>query len=164
MDSVHELTTHHQTNHNILYCSSCKRAFNNSLSLSRHEYEHKHKDLQCPKCDRTFTFESQVKAHMLSHHTNPSCLCVHPNCDKAFFNKSDLTRYSKRHNGKYYQCLDCPYKGTDKRNYDSHRLSHSRIAKYKCEACSKEFVFNTQKRRYIKDGKYLIKCSESPTF
>ena len=107
LDRVHELTTHHQTNHNILYCSTCKRAFNNPLSLSRHEYKHKHKDLQCPKCDRTFTFESQVKAHMFSHHTNPSLFCVHPNCDKAFFNESDLTRHSKRHNGKYYQCLDC---------------------------------------------------------
>ena len=58
LDSVHESTTHHQTNHNILYCSICHRAFNNPLSLSRHEYEHKHKDLQCPKCDHTFTFES----------------------------------------------------------------------------------------------------------
>ena len=67
LDSVHELTTHHQTKHNILYCSTCKRAFNNSLSLSRHEYKHKHKDLQYPKCDRTFTFGSQVKAHMFSH-------------------------------------------------------------------------------------------------
>ena len=36
LDSVHELTTHHQTNHNILYCFTCKRAFNNPLSLSRH--------------------------------------------------------------------------------------------------------------------------------
>ena len=119
LDSVHELTTHHQTNHNILYCSTCKRAFNNPLSLTRHEYEHKHKDLQCPKCDRTFTFESQVKAHMFSHRTKPSFFCVDPNCGKAFFKESDLTRHSKRHNGKYYQCLDCPYKDTDKRNYDS---------------------------------------------
>ena len=156
LDSVHELTTHHQTNHNILYCSTCKRAFNNPLSLSRHEYEHKHKDLQCPKCDHTLTFESQVKVHMFSHRTNPSFFCVHSNCDKAFFNKSDLTRHSKRHKGKY--------KDTDKRNYDSHRLSHSRIAKYRCEACSKEFVFNTQKRRHIKDDKCPIKRSESPTY
>ena len=93
LDSVHELTTHHQTNHNILYCSICKRAFNNPLFLSRHEYEHKHKDLQCPECDRTFMFESQVKAHMFSHRTNLSFFCVHPNCDKAFFNESDLTRH-----------------------------------------------------------------------
>ena len=120
LDSVHELTTHHQTNHNILYCSICNRAFNNPLSLSRHEYKHKHKDLKCPKCDHTFTFESQVKAHMFSHRNNPSFFCIHPNCGKAFFNESDLTRHSKRHNGKWYQCLDCPYKDTDKRNFDSH--------------------------------------------
>ena len=143
LDSVHQLTTHHQMNHSILYCSTCSRAFNNPLSLSRHEYEHKHKDLQCPKCDRTFTFENQVKAHLFSHRTNPSFICVHPNCGKAFFNESDLTRHSKRHNGKWFQCLDCPYKDTDKRNFDSHQLSHSRIAKYKCKACGKEFIFNT---------------------
>ena len=66
LDSMHELTTHHQTIHNILYCSICNRAFNNLLSLSRHEYKHKHKDLQCPKCDHTFTFESKVKAHVFT--------------------------------------------------------------------------------------------------
>ena len=164
LDGVHELTTHHQTNHNILYCSTCSKAFNNQLSLSRHEYKHKHKDLKCPKCDHTFTFESHIKAHMFLHRSNPSFFCVHPNCDKAFFNESDLTQHSKRYNGKFYQCLDCPYKDTDKRNYDSHRLSHSRIANYKCEACGKEFVYNTQKRRHVNDGKCPIKCSASPTF
>ena len=76
MDSVHELMKHHQNNHNILYCSMCKRPFNNPMSLSRHEYEHKKKNLQCPKCDRTFTFESQVKAHMYSHRSK---------CGKGFF-------------------------------------------------------------------------------
>ena len=78
-----------------------------------------------------FTFKSQVNTHMFSHRNNPSFFCIHPNCGKAFFNESDLTGHSKRHNSKWYQCLDCLYKDTDKRNFDSHRLSHSRIAKYK---------------------------------
>ena len=131
LDSAHGLTTHHQTTHHILYCSLCSKAFNNLLSLSRHEYEHKHKKHQCPKCDRVFTFESQVKAHMFSHRSQPSFFCVHPGCDKKFFNESDLTRQTKCHTGKWYQCPDCTYKDTDKWNCDSHRLSHSRIANYK---------------------------------
>ena len=164
MDSVHELTRHHQSNHNILYCTTCKRPFNNPMSLSWHEYEHKKKDLQCPKCDLTFTFESQVKAHMYSHRSKPSFFCVYPKCGKGFFNESDLTRHAKRHNGRVFKCIDCPYQDTDKRNYNSHRLSHSRITKYKCETCSQEFIFNTQKRRHLKDGKCPIKRSDYPAF
>ena len=164
LDSAHELTNHHQATHNILYCSFCSKAFNNPLSLSRHEYEHQHRSLKCPKCASTFTFESQLKAHQFAHRTQPSFFCVYPNCDKAFFFETDLTQHSKRHNEKWYQCLDCPYKDMDKRNFDSHRLSHSRIAKYKCETCGKEFIYNTQKQRHKKDGKCPIKLSNSPTF
>ena len=164
LSSVKELTIHHQTTHHILYCSMCSKAFNNPLSLARHEYEHKHHNHKCPKCDCTFAFESQVKAQMFSHHKNPSFFCVHPGCTRAFFNESDLTRHSKRHNGKWYQCIDCPYKDTDKRNYDSHSLSHSRIANYRCEDCGKEVVYNTQKRRHIRDNKCPVRFSKSPTY
>ena len=164
LNSARELTIHHQATHNILYCSFCNKAFNNPLSLSRHEYEHQHRSLKCPKCDSTFTFESQLKAHQFAHRKKPSFFCVYPKCDKAFFFETDLTRHSKRHNEKWYQCLDCPYKDTDKRNFDSHRLSHSRIAKYKCEACGKELIYNTQKLRHKKDGKCPIKRSNSPTY
>ena len=164
LNSACELTIHHQTTHNILYCSFCNKAFNNPLSLSRHEYEHQHRSLKCPKCDSTFTFESQLKAHQFAHRKKPSFFCVYLNCDKAFFFETDLTWHSKRHKEKWYQCLDCPYKDTDKRNFDSHRLSHSRIAKYKCEACGKAFIYNTQKLRHKQDGKCPIRHSDSPTY
>ena len=91
LDSTHELTTHHQATHNILYCSFCSKAFNNLLSLSRHEYEHQHRSLKCRKCDGTFTFKSQLKAHQFAHRTKPSFFCVYPNCGKAFFFETDLT-------------------------------------------------------------------------
>ena len=164
LNSARELTIHHQATHNILYCSFCNKAFNNPLSLSRHEYEHQHRNLKCPKCDSTFTFESQLKAHQFAHRKKPSFYCVYPKCGKAFFFETDLTRHAKRHNEKWYQCLDCPYRDTDKRNFDSHRLSHSRIAKYKCESCGKEFIYNTQKLRHKKDGKCPIKRSNSPAY
>ena len=106
LNSAHELTSHHQTTHGIVYCSVCSKAFNNRLSLSRHEYEHHHRSLKCPNCERTFTFNSQLKAHQFAHSTKPSFFCVYPNCGKAFFFETDLTRHSKRHNNKWYQCLD----------------------------------------------------------
>ena len=164
LSSVQELTIHHQTNHDTLHCPKCTRPFNNPMALARHKYEHKRKDLKCPKCPKTFTFESQAKAHMYFHRSKLSYICVYPKCGRSFFKESDLTRHSKRHNGKLYKCNDCTYSDSDKRNYDSHRLSHSRITKYKCEACNQEFVFNTQKRRHQKDGKCPIKRSGSPTY
>ena len=42
---------------------------------------YKKKDLKCPKCPKTFTFESQVKAHMNSHCSKPSFFCVYQNVD-----------------------------------------------------------------------------------
>ena len=37
-DSARDLTRHHREKHGITYCSVCKKAFNNPISLRRHEY------------------------------------------------------------------------------------------------------------------------------
>ena len=39
-NSIHELSVHHQQSHNILYCDTCNKAFNNPASLARHKYVH----------------------------------------------------------------------------------------------------------------------------
>ena len=41
VDSAQELKDHHSNTHGIMYCKQCTKAFNNQLSLTRHEYEHK---------------------------------------------------------------------------------------------------------------------------
>ena len=40
-NSNKELTQHHQQKHNILYCEECSKAFNNPLSLAKHQYSHR---------------------------------------------------------------------------------------------------------------------------
>ena len=37
VDTAQELKTHHSSNHGIMYCKHCTKAFNNQLSLTRHE-------------------------------------------------------------------------------------------------------------------------------
>ena len=66
-DSACDLTRHHQEKHGITYCSVCKKAFNNLISLRRHEYSHKEKKFQCSMCCESFNFNSELKTHLIQH-------------------------------------------------------------------------------------------------
>ena len=160
-NSIHELSVHHQQSHNILYCDTCNKAFNNPASLARHKYVHQEKKFQCADCDQAFPFESSLKAHRITHCTLPSHFCSYGNCTKKFKNKGDLMRHVKEHNGIMHACPDCDYKNTDLRNLESHRIKHSKIEKYSCKLCDKKFNYNTQLRRHIRDRK-CPKLSGSP--
>ena len=108
-DSAHDLTRHHRDVHGIMYCSVCKKAFNNPISLRRHKYSHKEKNFQCSMCQESFNFNSELKTHLIQHQRRAKHLCAFPNCGKLFKNKPDLTRHTKEHTSKAIQCLDCEY-------------------------------------------------------
>ena len=148
-DSARDLTRHHQKMHGITYCSVCKKAFNNPISLRRHEYSHKEKNFQCSMCQENFNFNSELKTHLIQHQRRAKHLCAFPNCGKLFENKPDLTRHAKEHMSKAIQCPDCEYNAKDQRNFELHRCKHSRIECYFCPYCNEGFIFNTQKRRHM---------------
>ena len=160
-NSNKELTLYHQQKHNILYCEECSKAFNNPSSLAKHQYSHKKPHFKCADCDQEFAFESNSKTHCISHRTLATRCCVHPNCQKCFKNKGDLTRHMKEHDGVLHECPDCPYKNPDIHNLESHRLTHTDIEKYVCKLCGKTFRFSTQRRQHLNDKKCL-KLSNSP--
>ena len=103
--------------------------------------------------DQSFPFENSLKSHRVSHHTLASFFCLHANCTKKFKNKGDLTRHVKEHDGVLHECPNCDYKNVDIRNLESHRIKHSKIEKYSCKLCEKQFNYNTQLRRHIRDKK-----------
>ena len=70
--------------------------------------------------------------------------CTYKTYTRDFKNVGDLTRHFKLHKAEGHQCPDCEYNNPDIRNFELHRLSHSRITKYKCSKCGKEFIYNTQ--------------------
>ena len=149
VDTAVELKTHHISSHGIMYCKLCTKAFNNQLSLTRHEYEHKTRPYVCNTCAEDFPFESQYKTHKLTHSERRKHACSYKNCDKHFKNLGDKNRHVKKHTSPWLRCPDCPdYKTKSKRDLDSHWLSHSNIERYFCESCGKGFVYNTQKIRH----------------
>ena len=73
------------------------------------------------------------------------------NCQHSFKNQGDLKRHAAEHYRQPHECPDCNYKNSDIRNLESHRLKHTDINKYTCEKCGKDFRYNTQYRRHLKD-------------
>ena len=150
VDSAHELKTHHTNNHGIMYCKTCTKAFNNQLSLTRHEYEHKTRPYVCTVCGEDFPFESQLATHKLSHSERRKYACTVTDCGKRFKNLGDRNRHVKEHTSPWLHCPDCTdYKTKAKRDLESHRLTHSKIERYSCERCGKGFVYSTQKIRHL---------------
>ena len=151
LPSCRALMVHHQTKHGIIYCDVCGKAFNNPRSLTKHLYQHKqNKQHVCSKCKEDFPFASQLTTHKLTHRKKPNQVCMYPKCGKRFKSKSDLNRHAASHTKPWLKCTDCPnYKTKDKRNFESHCLTHSKIEKYFCKKCGKGFTFNTQKHRHV---------------
>ena len=82
VDTAQELKTHHSSTHGIMYCKHCTKAFNNQLSLTRHEYEHKNRPFLCKTCGEDFPFESQYNTHKLTHSDRHKHACTYTNCEK----------------------------------------------------------------------------------
>ena len=162
-DSSKSLTEHHQKKHKIMYCNICSKAFDNPTTYSRHLKSHTKTGQICSICGKCFAHASQLQTHQ-SVHSDQRHKCSHDGCSKSFKNLGDLTRHVKQHTGEVHQCPDCDYSNRDIRNFESHRFKHSQISQYTCEYCGKEFVYNTQYHRHIKNFECKLKGSESPKF
>ena len=97
VETAQALKDHHQTAHGIMYCKSCKKAFNNQLSLTRHEYEHRSCSYTCKTCGDDFPFESQLATHTLTHSNRRKHACTYTTCDKRFKNLGDRNRHVREH-------------------------------------------------------------------
>ena len=162
-DSIKMLKDHHQKSHKIMYCNLCNRAFNNPTTYSQHLKGHSSKGHICAVCGKGFAYESQLKTHQ-SVHSDERHKCTYESCSHNFKNRGDLTRHLKQHETDKHQCPDCTYSNVDLRNFESHRLKHSRITKYTCNICEKEFIYNTQYQRHINEQKCKGKRSASPEY
>ena len=163
-DSAKLLDEHQNNSHKIMYCGECSRAFSKKTTYARHIRSHTKKGMVCNDCGKKFGYQSQLNTHKTVH-SNVKYECDLANCDKKFKNKGDLVRHLKQHSAPKHKCLDCEYENADIRNFESHQLYHSRIAKYHCDHCEKDFVYNSQLQRHLKDNEcQRTKSSASPDY
>ena len=152
-NNVKELNQHQKDTHDIVFCPDCNEAFSTRTSLDKHMYMHKDMDFVCDQCGQSFSFESRLKQHKITHHKVATHHCMVKNCNRSFKNIGDLNCHVNKHTGIWYKCDFCTYQNKDKRNTESHQCIHvSGCEKYSCIHCGRKFKFNTQYRHHLVSG------------
>ena len=161
-NSSRELTIHHHRKHKIMYCTDCNKGFNNPTTFHRHVKSHS-SGCVCKICGKLFAYQSQLTTHEAVH-SKTRHKCKINNCGKSFKNIGDLTRHIKSHTAETHKCTDCDYEHVDIRNFESHRQKHSRITKYACSLCNKDFIYNSQLQCHLAKQECTLKRSNSPEY
>ena len=144
------INLHFKNAHGRLACDTCGKVCNTISALRKHSYEHmdKVKRKPCADCEKSFAFESQLKAHRKVHLNALEHHCIH--CTKSFKNKGELVKHLNVHSRKKWKCQTpgCEYSCSDPRNLRVHMYSHKPAGWYKCENCGKLFKFYMQMKRH----------------
>lgn len=109
-------------------------------SLQKHNYTH-NSALQywkCKKCNKTFTFKSQLKIHRLSHTIIGRYECKE--CYLTYKYKHDRFKHQCEHMAAIESCDKCDYTGT-KLKLKEHKKQHIRKYNITCPYCLQTFIF-----------------------
>ena len=165
------------------YCSPCQAIFGHPVGLENHvkwnsnkEGEmrcgkertqrdpNKPKAFKCSLCDKAFTNQSNLWAHVQSNHKKIKHTC--DQCNKSFSDKSHLRRHQRtvHTNVNHRACPTCGKTFTLKQNLDQHiREVHQKLKPHKCHECVKEFGVVKALQRHINTihrGLKPYECSE----
>ena len=132
-------------------CSTCNKIFNAPLQLNRHMYEHYEKTLNCDKCSRSFTFQSELDKHKVIHQNTPTFKCMKANCDHWFFRNQDLNFHLQTHKTTEITCLHCDKftTNTDKYLKEHVKSVHNKQLPYKCSKCDRRFMYRQQRKQHL---------------
>ncbi|XP_068236538.1 zinc finger protein 665-like [Palaemon carinicauda] len=113
----------------------CDKVFS-SLSLMRCHYRyHLNQKFTCDKCGQSFSTESYLQKHILSHSGVRPYTCV--DCGKTFLSASHRNQHRRmRHSPvKLYQCSFCGKRFKTKDLMTYHENNHRGEKPFKCEIC-----------------------------
>ena len=90
--SVGNLNAHHRRRHEAQMCCICGKVFELASTLTHHMYTHDERRFFCEKCWYHCHFESELKKHNVTHHSQPSHQCMRKTVDDGLSEKR--TSYS----------------------------------------------------------------------
>ena len=157
-----EIKTENQSDGKNINCEHCEKAFTRRLHLELHtkRVHLKIRDHICEICKKPFSTMNDLNTHRIVHQERKFACNI---CGLKIRSKVSLVNHMEsRHMGiskKPYFCQDCgiQYSNT------SHRRMHmdqSKLEKYTCDTCGKQFGFNKNLKRHEKihavEGKEVV--------
>ena len=127
--SVQALNVHHRIFHpRILFrCRFCPKIHHTPSSDTYHKYKHQQPTFSCPKCDRSFIFNSKLQQHRRVHIKQRLYKCFYGGCTRSYKYLQDLVRHANSHLSKKFECPLCDYTSDQKHLLKRHLAIHEGI-------------------------------------
>ncbi|XP_059181683.1 zinc finger protein 585A-like [Centropristis striata] len=103
----------------------------------------------CPDCEKSFKFQSLLKAHQRIHTGEQPFLCSQ--CGRRFSFKQSLERHKQTHSsGRKYECLICGEFFKSLVAQKEHKSTHMENGEYLCSECGRAFAWKSALVRHMK--------------
>ncbi|XP_037317512.2 zinc finger protein 11-like [Pungitius pungitius] len=103
----------------------------------------------CPDCEKSFKFQSLLKAHQRIHTGEQPFLCSQ--CGRRFSFKQSLERHRQTHKtGRKYECLICGEFFKSLVAQREHKSIHMENGEYLCSECGRAFAWKSALVRHLK--------------
>ncbi|XP_030004711.1 zinc finger protein 17-like isoform X2 [Sphaeramia orbicularis] len=103
----------------------------------------------CPDCDKSFKFQSLLKAHQRIHTGEQPFLCSQ--CGRRFSFKQSLERHKQTHkSGRKFECLICGEFFKSLVAQREHKSTHMENGEYLCSECGRAFAWKSALVRHLK--------------
>ncbi|XP_037781840.1 LOW QUALITY PROTEIN: uncharacterized protein LOC119578175 [Penaeus monodon] len=139
----------------------CTKVFS-TVGLMRNHYRyHLNRKFTCDECGRSFSTESYMYKHRLTHSGIRPHVCV--DCGKTYLSASHLSKHRRmaHSTARPFQCSFCGkcYKTKDQVNY--HESSHRGEKPFQCEVCG--YATSYRNTYYAHRKKHFVKSSQDCT-